>query len=205
MPLDLATLLPLASQCAPAVAPSTLLAIAKAESAFDPLAIGVNGAGGGALRPRSAEEAAAVARRLIANGRSIDLGLGQINSRNLSRLGLTVEAAFDPCRNLAASATVLSEGFDRATKVAPGEQAALRMALSIYNTGHPERGLRNGYVTRVTRAAASLVPALRTHAAANVSPPSASPPAAAPTWDVFARARIRSGGFVLTPSSGDLR
>lgn len=199
MPLDLDTLLPLAAQCAPAVAPATLLAVVKAESAFDPLAIGVNGPRGGALRLQTPAAAAEAAHRLIAEGRSIDLGLGQINSRNLARLGLTVEAAFDPCRNLAAAAAVLSEGYGRAAGAAGSEQAALRMTLSLYNTGHPERGLRNGYVTRVIRAAATLVPALQSVASPG-SPASAPPPA---QWDVFGRARLATH-FVFSPQPRDL-
>src|SRR3569623_1095991 len=106
MMLPLSTVMALALQCAPAVAPTTLAAIARAESGFDHLAIGVNGAHARRLHPASAESAAFMARRLIADGESVDLGLAQINSRNLAWLGLSVEDAFAPCANLAASARV---------------------------------------------------------------------------------------------------
>lgn len=103
----------LAAECAPGVAVETLLSVAKVESGFDPLAIGVNGKPAITVRAKSKGEAIARASALIRAGRSVDLGVGQINSRNLQWLGLSVEAAFDPCRNLAASARVLQDGYGR--------------------------------------------------------------------------------------------
>ncbi|HEX7929837.1 MAG TPA: lytic transglycosylase domain-containing protein, partial [Sphingomicrobium sp.] len=150
MPLSPELVLALAAQCAPDVAPSTLLAVARAESALDPFAIGVNGPAVRRGRARSTAEALTMARCLLHAGRDIDLGLAQINVRNLSRLGLSLEAAFDPCRNIAAGARVLRDGYERgAARHGPG-QPALRVALSYYNTGHAERGFANGYVARVT-------------------------------------------------------
>jgi type IV secretion system protein VirB1 len=76
------------------------------------------------------------------------LGLAQINSENLSALGLTVEQVLDPCTNLRAGAAILSEGYARAMKVhGPGQQA-LQAALSAYNTGTLTRGFSNGYVAK---------------------------------------------------------
>lgn len=195
--LDLVALLALAERCAPQVAPETLAAVAWTESRFDPLAIGVNRGPRPVGRPRAAEEAARLARRLMEGRANIDLGVAQINSANFARLGLTPEAAFDPCRNLRAAATVLLEGY-RPTGPSPAErQAALRVALSRYNTGHPERGFRNGYVARVEHAAVRLH-GRRPHAGPAVPAPPPAPqagpaPARAPEpWDVFARARFSS-------------
>lgn len=193
MPLDLAAALALAASCAPQVEPLTLLAVAKVESGFDSLAIGVNGPGAGSRKPGDRASAIREAKALIAAGRNIDLGLGQINVRNLHRLGLSVADAFDPCRNLKAAAQVLSEGF-RASPGAP--QAALRTTLSLYNTGDRTRGLRNGYVAKVVEAAAQLAPAMSgapSDNAVTLRPPPAP-------WDAFARARAaQAGSFVLTP------
>lgn len=188
--LDLVLVLALSARCAPAVSPHTLAAIAHAESRFEPLAIGVN-RGAQIRQPRSAPEAVAVARRLIAEGANIDLGLAQINSANLSWLGLSVEDAFDPCRNLAAAATVLRTGFRPATDAASDRQAALRVALSRYNTGDPARGFRNGYVARVEASAARLGLGAMTPDPAEIPVQltgAAEPERAAP-WDVFGRAR----------------
>lgn len=142
-----ATIFGLASQCAPNVAPQTVAAIVRTESHGLPFALNVNGARQPA-RQKSAVEAAATAQRYIAAGYSVDLGLGQINSRNMRRLGLTWATVFDPCTNIAALGRVLSDNF---RSVAEGRhpQTALRLALSMYNTGSPSRGFRNGYVAKV--------------------------------------------------------
>lgn len=165
-PLTLAAFLALAEQCAPSVAPETLAAIVKVESAFHPYAINVNGPGGGPIQPKSLPEAVSVARSLLAAGRSADFGLGQINGKNFGWLGLTPETVFDPCRNVAASAAVLT-------------------AASRYNTGHPSRGFANGYVRRVIAAgrANGTFPAVPAPARAAFA---ASTKPCAPAWDVWA-------------------
>ncbi len=190
--LDLALVLTLSAQCAPGVSPQTLAAVAYAESRFNTLAIGVN-RGTAVRQPKTREEAAWVARRLIASGANIDLGLAQINSGNLRWLRLTVEDAFDPCRNLTAAGRVLRAGFDPAST--GDRQQALRVALSRYNTGHPDRGFRNGYVARVEASAAQLGLAVSAPApliesvAGPIKDPVAPNPVAPPAdWDVFARA-----------------
>ncbi len=190
--LDSQAVIDLAVQCAPGVAPATLLAVARAESGLDPLAIGVNGAGSRRPRPSTAADAVAAAKTLVASGRDIDLGLGQINVRNLARLGLSIEAAFDPCRNLAAAAEVLREGYARGrARHGPG-QAALRVALSVYNTGDAERGFANGYVARVVAKAGVRLPAAPTAPVA--------PPRQPPAWDVFGRAASPSSRLVISVS-----
>lgn len=191
-----ATLLVLAAHCGPAVAPTTLAAVVRAESGLDPFAIGVNAPARMQLSAASAAEAAATARRMLAAGDDVDLGLAQINGRNLPRLGLSVEAAFDPCRNLAAAARLLRSGYALARPAVVGAQAALRIALSYYNTGRPDRGFANGYVARVT---------------GDRAPPRGSMPtamAAPGGWAVFAAppAPRTSPPFVLEPQAlGDAR
>jgi type IV secretion system protein VirB1 len=94
----------LASQCAPNVASETVLAIVLTESHGRPFALNVNGAPQPPVTT-NATSAAATARRYIAAGYSVDLGLGQINSRNMRRLGLTWDTVFDPlhqCRSAGA-------------------------------------------------------------------------------------------------------
>jgi len=194
MPLDPALVLALAERCAPTVAPSTLLAVARAESGLDPLAIGVNRASAPRPRARSRVEAVSAAAALLRAGHDLDLGLGQINARNLPWLGLSLADAFEPCRNLAAAGRVLADGYRRARPRADGEQAALRTALSFYNTGDARRGLRNGYVARVVAAARLSAPG-----PTPAEPAPAGPP---PAWDVFATARAT--GLVIRPQPGAL-
>jgi type IV secretion system protein VirB1 len=204
MPLALIDMQHLAATCAPSVAPQTLLSVAKAESGFDTLAIGVNRPRPISLHPRSADEAIATATRLIASGANIDLGVAQINSSNLAPLGLSIADAFDPCRNLAASAKLMVAGYGRASLTAASEQAAVLTSLSLYNTGDAHRGFRNGYVARVVATASQVVPALapRGDIAPMLAAPSTPP---APSWDVFGQT-APSTSFVLSPTpSGDDR
>jgi type IV secretion system protein VirB1 len=140
-------LLALASQCAPTVAPETVLAIIQTESSGEQFALNVNG-GKQPARQTNASDAAATARRYVAAGYSVDLGLGQINSRNMRWLGLTWETVFDPCTNVAALARVLTTNYN-SVKAGRDPQTALRVALSMYNTGSQTRGFRNGYVAKV--------------------------------------------------------
>jgi type IV secretion system protein VirB1 len=140
-------LLALASQCAPTVAPETVLAIIQTESGGEQFALNVNG-GKQPSRQSNAADAATTARRYVAAGYSVDLGLGQINSRNMRWLGLTWDTVFDPCNNVAALARVLTTNYN-AVKAGRDPQAALRVALSMYNTGSQTRGFRNGYVAKV--------------------------------------------------------
>ena len=190
--LDLAVVLALSQTCAPTVAPQTLAAIAHVESRFDPLAIGVNRGPRPRARPRDAAEAAAIATALIARGSNVDLGIAQINSANLGWLGLSVEAAFDPCRNLEAAGVVLTAGYRPASPDASARQAALRVALSRYNTGDAHRGFRNGYVARVERAARDLALSLPSPPPPPAQTAAITPiPDPAPAWDVFARPTTR--------------
>ena len=147
MAYSAAAIFALASQCAPSVAPQTVAAIVQTESHGRPFALNVNG---GSQPPPQANAASAaeIAKRYIAAGYSVDLGLGQINSRNMRWLGLTWETVFDPCTNIAALGRVLTQNYNTAI-AGRDPQTALRVAISLYNTGSSSRGFRNGYVAKV--------------------------------------------------------
>jgi len=167
MSLGPSAILALAAQCAPAVSPQVIAAIVEVESRGHVHAINVNRLPRQPRAPRSAAEAARVAQYYIARGHSVDLGLGQINSRNMRWLGLTWDTVFDPCTNVAAAGTVLAGNY-RSVRSGRHPQTALRIALSLYNTGDRERGFRNGYVRKVERAGYALagqnIPAVLTTA-----------------------------------------
>ncbi|MBA4759906.1 type IV secretion system protein VirB1 [Sphingomonas laterariae] len=179
MILDVASLLSIAGACAPSVAPETLLSIVHTESRFNSLAIGVNSPGVRQPRPATKAQAIAAARSLIRQGYNIDLGLGQINSANLGWLELSVEDAFEPCRNLAAAARVLAKNYQAVMRIAPSRDHAIATALSLYNTGDRRRGFRNGYVARVYASASVVIPLIRGTA------PVATASAIAPTAPAF--------------------
>jgi type IV secretion system protein VirB1 len=136
-------------QCAPAVAPAVVMAIMRTESGFDPLALHVNGNVRLRSPPQSASQAATWSDWLIGNGYSVDMGLMQINSRNLAALNLTTADAFDPCRNIRAGASILTAQYGRAAHSSGSGTEALLRAISAYNTGTFKSGFRNGYVARV--------------------------------------------------------
>ena len=209
MAYSAATILALASQCAPSVAPETVRAIIQTESGGDPFALNVNG-GRQPARQSNAADAAATARRFVAAGYSVDLGLGQINSRNMRWLGLTWDTVFDPCTNVAALGRVLTANYNSA-KAGRDPQAALRVAISMYNTGSQTHGFRNGYVAKVVGNSgvadtgvsyATTFPAVAVAAPANAdlrellalenattqAPTIKTRPAPPPTWNVFERA-----------------
>src|ERR1700722_420576 len=94
----------LALQCVPPSVAPIIVGIAQHESGLDPVAIHSN-----------------------ANG-TVDVGLAQVNSANFGWLGLTLQTALDPCRNLAAGARVL---------------------LTKYN-GNPPDKAKAAYATAVT-------------------------------------------------------
>ena len=134
--------------CAVNVAPATLEAVISVESGGNPLALNVNHLEGRQPHASTPDEAARLARQYIAAGYSVDIGLMQINSRNLSGLGYTVEQALDPCTNIRGGATILTANYMKASlRFTPG-QPALQAALSAYNTGTFWRGFENGYVAK---------------------------------------------------------
>ncbi|MDR6412165.1 UNVERIFIED_ORG: type IV secretion system protein VirB1 [Burkholderia sp. 1595] len=203
----------LAQQCAPNVHPTTLQAVVRTESGFNPYAIGV--VGGRLVRqPRGRAEAVATAKALEAQGINFSMGLGQVNRTNLARYGLTYETAFDPCENLRAGSAILHDCYQRAAAAMGQGAPALRAAISCYYSGNFTRGEAaeaNGtsYVQRVVANAqtvagpASVVPAIpvvmdgasrrppraaapdaRTSSTQRGSP-AQRPDAPHPSWDAF--------------------
>lgn len=138
--------------CALHVHPTILSAVVMQESGGNPLLIH-NNTSGQTYRPKSPGAAAALARQLIRQGDSVDLGLAQINSRNLSWLGLDVQTVFDPCRNLAAAQTMLLDGWKRSG-------GNLRKTLARYNTGKPDGAAGAKYAASVYSKAGWVIPAI---------------------------------------------
>ncbi|MEE5177094.1 lytic transglycosylase domain-containing protein [Pseudomonas alliivorans] len=145
-------LLSLVLACAPFVSSGTMLPLIKHESGGNYWALGVNGQHR-FKKPDSYETAVNEARRLIAAGASIDMGLAQINNKTMVRLGLTVEQIYDPCINVYAGGVVLTRNYVLASKKYADSQSALQAALSAYNTGDFKRGVSNGYVGFVLKQA----------------------------------------------------
>lgn len=135
------------AHCAPNIAYETLAAVILIESGGDPLAINVNG-GRQVKRPKNVKNAVKIAKRAMKVSSSVDLGLMQVNSKNLPWLGYTVEDMFDPCKNIRAGGKVLTLAYQTTAKTYGEGMVALHHALSMYNTGSSLNGFRNGYVSR---------------------------------------------------------
>ncbi len=175
MSLALPLFLQLAMTFAPSVAPETLVSFAQYESRLEPNAIHDNSTGETFL-PATLLAATRLAASLLAQGHSLDLGVMQVNSANLPRVGLTVATAFDPGQSIRAGAVILVEAYQRCRHDgAVAEQAALRCAASVYNTGKEQAGILNGYQARVWHVAAQLVPAIQSAASAAPVPPGIAP------------------------------
>jgi len=152
--MDAIALDQLIQQCAVGVAPSTMAAIVKVESGGNPYAIGDNTARSRVTpSPKSAHEAARVALELLRLGHSLDLGLAQINSKNLKAHGVSVEDVFEPCTNLKVGSTILSNFYLKSVEKYGVGEVSLFHALSAYNTGSFYRG--PDYVGRILSAAGS--------------------------------------------------
>ena len=163
--LPLSVAVRLATEFAASVDPGTLLAFAWHESRLRPFAIHDNDTGESFFLA-SALEATGLARSRLALGHSLDLGIMQVNSANLARTGLTVTTAFDAGESMRAGALILTEAYRQCLHGNAGpndaeQQAALRCAASVYNTGREQAGILNGYQAEVWRAAAQVVPAIQ--------------------------------------------
>lgn len=142
----------LLQQCAPDVAPVTMAAVVQHESGGNPLAI-YDDTARRSLRPGTPAQAAQLANTLLRAGHVLDLGLAQISSRNLASLHLSVDGAFDPCRNLAAAQSVLQAAW-RST------HGSLRATLQTYNTGQPGGTHYADQVFAAASAPAPRIPAI---------------------------------------------
>ncbi len=179
-PLSLSTFSSLAARCAPAWPAETLQAVAQMESHLEPWALHNNTTGVSEV-PQTMQNAIADASAWINDGDSVDLGLMQINSKNIPALGMTIKSAIDPCASLAGGAAVLKAayGSDEATS---NQQVGLLLALSRYNTGAPLKGIMNGYVHRVLENAKLDGSAVSTHLVNG----SYLDPNIPPQWDISA-------------------
>lgn len=185
---DVPAIVSLAQQCAPEVATEAVVPLVTTESGGDSLAINVNK--GPRVRATSIAEGAAIVRRYMAAGYTVDVGLAQINSANFARLGVTVEEVFEPCMNLRLASSVLQQGYELASRHYTGMDA-ISATYSLYNTGTLTRGFRNGYVGRVWSAASALgsvqsAPPIPASASptGNVSVPVAKPAGDRESWVV---------------------
>lgn len=151
-------------QCIHEVAPATIQKVIAVESGGNPLAINVNGLSRyKSPHPKTRDEAIASARHWIKLGYSVDMGLMQVNSRNLTAYGTDVAEMFNPCTNIRTGSRILYNAYLSAKQRDSRPTVAVQYALSLYNTGSMERGFRNGYVQRYVKTAFNIPVSPATH------------------------------------------
>lgn len=152
----------LARHCAPGVPPDTLLAIARTESGLYTNAISINRPRTSARRagyrdgeiilarqPRNRMQAARWVHWLEGHHFTVSVGLMQVNLETSLPLRVGVEQLLDPCTNLRLGASILVTAYSEVARQIGEGFDALDVALSIYNSGSPTGGFRNGYVEDV--------------------------------------------------------
>ncbi|MGK9086096.1 lytic transglycosylase domain-containing protein [Brucella intermedia] len=148
----------LANSCAPIVQVETLAAIVSLESRFRPFNIRINSGMPLPMQPASKSEAIEIATALIADHQDIQIGLGGLGTEALRKMNLSLSDAFDPCRNLNATATLLDSYYRHALRLADNpQQAETVMLQSWYGRGDPSLGKMVRYDEQVRKETARLL------------------------------------------------
>jgi type IV secretion system protein VirB1 len=158
--LSRAAIRALASRCAPHVAPDTIEAIAKSESAFRPYSISINyptrsarnlGFADSNLflikQPKDKTQAIRWTRWFLNHGYTVSIGLMQINIEVASSLHVRPRDLFEPCVNLSTGARILAADYATQSHDLDG----LLRSFSLYNSGSPSTGVQNGYASTIVR------------------------------------------------------
>ena len=124
-------------------------AIATQESLGEPTAFYINQWSLDQFSDLSLSDAILVTTSLVAEGFTVDVGLMGINSRNITKFGTSISAAFDPCTNIKLGEKILVDNISYAQHHGHHGDQAIKVALSLYNTGSVSRGFNNGYVDKV--------------------------------------------------------
>ncbi len=119
----------------PGMVPEFWPSVVRVESHYDPLALHDDTASR-SYYPDTSAETEATARRLMAAGHSIGVGLSQLTAgseaRFFEKFGLSIRQALDPCTNMQAGARHFVNG-----------------ALQRYNTGKTDSPAGQAYALRV--------------------------------------------------------
>lgn len=137
------------AQCAPQVSPVLMHALVRTESSWNPLAIGPDVGQPAIAQPGTLDEAVRTVKQLQASGAKFSLGLAQIHVSNVTRRGLTLEQAFDPCRNLRMGQTILFENYNQAIKEGYTGVDAVWAALRGYNSGGVNKPVSDKYANKI--------------------------------------------------------
>ena len=129
---------------------SVMSAIVKVESGGNPWAININKLGVRLLaQPKTKEEAIKWVDWFNDRGYNIDVGIAQVNIKNIKRMGYNPTDFLDPCLNLKVASQILLGNYKSSSKLTNNTNDAVKLAISAYNTGNFRSGFANGYVGKV--------------------------------------------------------
>lgn len=164
MILETAALISLLSTCQTSVDPITLQTIVNVESAKNPYAIAV--VNGKSIYPKSEMEAVNTIKELDKKGLNYSVGIMQVNQSNFKKYGLTLDSAFNSCKNIQAGAEIFKNCYFRAKNKFKNldEQQLIRKASSCYYSGNFTRGYKKeksdnkSYVERINEKVPRIKP-----------------------------------------------
>jgi type IV secretion system protein VirB1 len=141
--------LPQLLECTPNVSPVLMEALVRAESNWNPYAIGPDSGEAPVEQPRTLEQAVAKAKALKASGVHFSIGLAQIHVSNVASMGMTWEDAFDVCKNLALGQAILMGNYRKAIATGYAGIDAVWAALRGYNNGDVHRAVSDAYAQKI--------------------------------------------------------
>ena len=153
----------LIQQCVPSIVQASMQAIIRVESNNNPLALNINKGYKLQFQPQSDGQANKWIKYLENNHYNFDIGLAQVNIKNIHKYGYKAIDLLDPCTNLKLGSKILVENYNNALPSSKSSDEALQKAISAYNTGNFYTGFSNGYVNKVYTYASKETLALNTN------------------------------------------
>lgn len=139
----------LIQHCVPNIAQASMLAIVQVESKGNPLALNLNKGYRLQFQPQSKVQAQKWIEYLDKHNYNFDIGLAQVNIKNVNKYGHKATELLDPCTNLKIGSSILIKSYTSALPGSKSPDEAWQKAISAYNTGNFHSGFTNGYVGRV--------------------------------------------------------
>lgn len=134
--------------CSNMVAPKTMLAIIKTESNGNYLAINLNKGKKLLFQPKNYYQARLWVQYLEQHGYDFDVGLAQINIKNIHKYGLMAHEALDPCKNLNIAQKILQDNYKIAKSNSQSTNDALFKTIVAYNSGNFKYNISNKYLLK---------------------------------------------------------
>lgn len=136
-------------QCVPHMVQASMQSIVQVESKGNPFALNLNNGYKLQFQPKSEAQAKKWIIALEKNDYNFDIGLAQVNIKNVHKYGYNAVDLLNPCISLKLGSKILVSNYHNALPVSKSSGEALQKAISAYNTGNFHSGFNNGYVHRV--------------------------------------------------------